>query len=54
LLNEVNALKARMDAGERVNVTSVYTFLSTWLRHHILEVDMKLAATLQHGTALPA
>lgn len=49
LLSEVLALKTRMDSGEKVNATSVYTFLSTWLRHHILEVDMKLAATLQHA-----
>jgi hemerythrin-like metal-binding protein len=48
LIKQVLDLKATLDRGEKVNVVSVSGFLSDWLRHHILTVDMKLAAALKH------
>lgn len=50
LMNEVHALKAKMESGEKISATAVFTFLNTWLRHHILEVDMKLAAAMRQGS----
>ena len=47
LIKQVLELKAMLDAGEKVNVVTVSTFLSDWLRNHILTVDMRLAAALQ-------
>ena len=47
LLNQVAELKAKMDAGEKVSANSVFTFLSGWLRNHILDVDTQLAAALK-------
>lgn len=50
LMNEVHALKTRMESGEKISATAVFTFLNTWLRHHILEVDMKLAAAMRQAS----
>lgn len=47
LIKQVLDLKAKLDSGEKINAVSVSTFLSSWLREHILAVDMRLAAALQ-------
>ena len=47
LISQVAELKASLDAGEKINVLAVSSFLSDWLRNHILTVDMKLAAALK-------
>ena len=47
LIQQVLDLKAKLDGGEKINAVSVSTFLSSWLRDHILTVDMRLAAALQ-------
>ena len=47
LIKQVLDLKATMDRGDKINVVTVSTFLSDWLRNHILAVDKKLAAALQ-------
>lgn len=46
LIKRVQELKAKLDAGTKINVTEVASFLNDWLRNHILKVDMKLAAAL--------
>ncbi len=48
LLRQLVALKQMLDAGGRINVPAVASFLIGWLRHHILAADMKLAAALKH------
>lgn len=48
LLNQVLDLKTKLDAGGKINAVTVSTFLSDWLRNHILMVDMKLATALKH------
>jgi hemerythrin len=47
LINQVLGLKASLDAGEKINVLVVSSFLSDWLRHHILTIDKQLAAALK-------
>lgn len=47
LIKQVAELKASLDAGEKINVLAVSSFLSNWLRHHILTVDKQLAAALK-------
>ena len=47
LIKQVIELKATLDAGERINVLTVSSFLGDWLRNHILAVDKKLAAALK-------
>lgn len=47
LLQQVNELKASLDAGQKINVLTVSRFLSDWLRNHILTVDKKLAAAIK-------
>lgn len=47
LLKQVQELKQTLDAGSKVNAIAVSGFLTEWLRNHILNVDMKLAAALQ-------
>lgn len=47
LIKQVLELKAKLDAGEKINVVTVWPFLSDWLRNHILTVDMRLAAALK-------
>lgn len=53
LLKQLAELKEILDAGGRMNTPAVASFLSGWLRDHILTQDMKLAATLkqQHSSA---
>ena len=46
LIKQVLDLKTTMDRGEKINVVTVSTFLSDWLRNHILTVDKKLAVAL--------
>lgn len=48
LLKQVLDLKAKLDAGGTINAVAVSSFLSDWLRNHILQVDTKLAAALKH------
>ena len=47
LIKQVADLKASLDAGQRINVVAVSTFLGDWLRNHILMADKKLAAALK-------
>lgn len=47
LIKQVLDLKASVDRGEGLNVVTISSFLSDWLRNHILTVDMKLAAALK-------
>jgi len=47
LISQVVGLKASLDAGEKLNVMVVSSFLSDWLRHHILTIDKQLAAALK-------
>src|SRR5664279_3427298 len=47
LIKQVSDLKASLDAGKKINVVSVSSFLSDWLRNHIMTVDKKLAAALR-------
>ena len=54
LINQVAALKASLDAGEKINVMKVSSFLGDWLRNHILTADTKLAAALKSGTGAVA
>ena len=54
LLRQLVELKVMLDAGGRINVPAVSDFLSEWLRHHILTVDLKLAAALRQRSAAPA
>lgn len=48
LLSQVLDLKAKLDAGGKINAVATSSFLSDWLRNHILMVDMQLAAALKH------
>lgn len=48
LLGQIVELKQILDAGGKINVPAVASFLSEWLRDHILRTDMKLAATLNY------
>jgi hemerythrin-like metal-binding protein len=50
LIDQVAELKASLDAGGKINVLTVSSFLSDWLRHHILTVDKQLAAALKEQT----
>jgi hemerythrin len=43
----VDDLKAQLDAGEKINAMGLYNFLTRWVKHHILHVDMKLALALK-------
>lgn len=54
LISQVAALKASLDAGEKINVMAVSSFLGNWLRDHILTVDKKLAAALKSETGATA
>ena len=47
LIKRVVELKRSMDAGEKVNVVAMSSFLSDWLRNHILTADRKLAEALR-------
>ncbi|MBE0622586.1 MAG: hemerythrin family protein [Burkholderiales bacterium] len=47
LIKQVLDLKATVDRGEKINVVTISSFLSNWLREHILTVDMKLATALK-------
>ena len=47
LIRQVAELKAALDAGQKINVLAVSSFLCDWLRNHILTVDKKLAAALK-------
>lgn len=47
LIKQVVELKASLDAGQKISVLAVSSFLSDWLRNHILTVDQKLAAALR-------
>lgn len=49
LINQVDGLKAALDAGEKLNVLAISNFLSDWLRHHILTIDKQLAAALKEA-----
>ena len=48
LLHQVAELKASLDSGERINVSTLSSFLGNWLRNHILTVDKRLAAALKN------
>ena len=50
LIKQVAELKVSLDAGKKINVLEVSSFLSDWLRHHILTVDKQLAAALKEQT----
>lgn len=50
LIKQVAELKASLNAGQKINVLAVSSFLSDWLRNHILTVDKKLAAALREQT----
>ncbi|MBN8524559.1 MAG: bacteriohemerythrin [Planctomycetes bacterium] len=39
LLEQVGALRSRLDRGEQPKTMEVTDFLSGWLRHHILKID---------------
>ena len=47
LLKTVNALKTEFESGEKIDPLTLFNLLSHWLRHHILQVDMKLALALK-------
>jgi hemerythrin-like metal-binding protein len=47
LLKQIIELKGTLDAGGKINVPAVSSFLREWLREHILTADMKLAAVLK-------
>jgi len=47
LLKQVLELKSSVDAGKKLNAVAVSSFLSGWLRNHIMTVDTKLAAALK-------
>lgn len=47
LLKQVHELKVKLDGGGKLNAVAISGFLSDWLRNHILNVDMKLAAALK-------
>ena len=49
LLLQVNEMKARLDAGNKIDPMALYNFLTRWLKNHILHVDMKLAKALQEA-----
>jgi hemerythrin-like metal-binding protein len=46
LIKQVGELKATLDSGGKLNAVNIYSFLSDWLRNHILVEDKKLAAAL--------
>lgn len=50
LLKQIIELKSTLNAREKVNSIGVHNFLSRWVRNHILDVDMKLAAALKDST----
>ena len=52
LLEQLLGLKAILDAGGRVNVPAVSSFLGEWLHDHILATDMKLAAALKQQSSV--
>jgi len=52
LIRQIVELKSVLDAGAKINVAAVSSFLCEWLCNHILTADMKLAGTLK--TATPA
>jgi hemerythrin-like metal-binding protein len=47
LVKQIVELQAVLDAGGKINNVAVAEFLDQWLRHHILTMDMKLAAALK-------
>lgn len=47
LIKQVGDLKASLEANQKINVLAVSSFLSDWLRNHILTVDKKLAAAIK-------
>lgn len=51
LLHQVEALKARLDADEAVDVMEHYSFLTRWVKDHIMLVDTRLASALNAYTA---
>jgi hemerythrin-like metal-binding protein len=51
LIGQVVELKATLDAGGKINVPAVTSFLGEWLRHHIQTADVKLALALKAATA---
>ena len=54
LLKQLFELKETLDAGGRMNVPAVASYLSEWLHDHILIKDMQLAAALKHHSPAPA
>ncbi|MFH1516496.1 MAG: bacteriohemerythrin [Pseudomonadota bacterium] len=50
LIKQIVELKAMLDAGGRINVVAVASFLREWLCKHILTADMKLAIALRTQT----
>lgn len=49
LLKQIIELKSTLNAREKVNSIGVYNYLSTWVRNHILNADMKLAAAMKES-----
>ena len=47
LLKQIVELNDMLDAGRKINIPAVATFLNNWLREHILAADKKLAAALK-------
>ena len=54
LLLQVNEMKARLDAGNKLDSMALYNFLTRWLKNHILHVDMQLARALQEASCVAA
>ena len=46
LLNQVQALQERLQAGARIDQMELYRLLSRWVKDHIREFDVELAAAL--------
>jgi hemerythrin len=50
LLEQVEALKAKLDSDQPVDVMEYYSFLTRWVKDHIMQVDTQLALALQACT----
>ncbi len=53
LIKSVLELQNTLQSGGKINAVAVSSFLTDWLRNHILTSDMRLAAALS-GTKLAA
>jgi len=46
LLSQVEALKVQLEVGEQIDIMGHYSFLTRWVKDHIMLVDVEFAAAL--------